>query len=114
MGPNGRWSPFVQNHFAHFGTAECALPARLEQLGVRPEDIRYVVLSHMHNDHAGCVEFFKKSTLIVHEDEFSAALQHYARGERDSSYTWADTDHWIKLGLDWRPAGRDEHVPAAQ
>ncbi len=108
MGPGGRWSPFVQEHFAHSGTPECELPARLEQLGIGPDDIRYVVLSHMHNDHAGCVEFFRNSTLIVHEDEFSAALRDYATGARDSPYTWADTDHWIRLGLDWHLLGREQ------
>ena len=34
------------------------LPARLDMMGVGPDDIDYVVLSHLHCDHAGCVGIF--------------------------------------------------------
>lgn|GEM_PF-5241480 len=35
------------------GSEECYLHNRPEQLRVRPEDINYVVASHLHLDHAG-------------------------------------------------------------
>ena len=74
MGPNGRWPAEFQSDFAYLGGEECALPHRLEQLGLGANDFRYVVLSHMHADHAGCVEFFRKSQLIVHADELAAVI----------------------------------------
>jgi N-acyl homoserine lactone hydrolase len=34
-------------------------------LGVRPSDIKYVAVSHTHQDHIGNVEMFPKSMLLV-------------------------------------------------
>ena len=62
------------------------LPNRLEQLGLGPDDIGHVVLSHMHSDHAGCVEFFGRSQVIVHRAEFDVALAYHRRRDPDSSY----------------------------
>ncbi|HEV8388319.1 MAG TPA: N-acyl homoserine lactonase family protein [Dongiaceae bacterium] len=107
MGPNGRWSPEFQRDYPHLGGEECTLPHRLEQIGLGPDDFRYVVLSHMHSDHAGCVEFFRKSQLVVHTDEFAAAIAAYrARDER--AYAWKDTAAWIDDSLTWRQVSPDE------
>lgn len=106
MGPDGRWPAAAQRDYPHLGGEACCLPNRLEQLGLGPDDFRTVVLSHMHNDHAGCVEFFSKSRLVVHAAEFAAAQQAYRRRE-DEFYTWRDTDAWIRADLDWRTL-RDE------
>jgi len=101
MGPNGRWAPDFQRDYAHSGGEECTLPNRLEQIGLGPDDLRYVVLSHMHSDHGGCVEFFRKSQLIIHAGELAAVIDAHKR-EDDSTYTWKDTDAWIRAPLDWR------------
>jgi N-acyl homoserine lactone hydrolase len=34
-------------------TPEMAVPAQLAAVGLKPEDIRYVVLTHLHQDHTG-------------------------------------------------------------
>lgn len=101
MGPDGRWPPAFQKAFPYFATPECTLPARLQQLGYAPGDIRTVVLSHMHNDHAGCVEYFARSKLFVHQDEFSAALRSYAQHDDVSPYIRKDMDVWLRQKLDW-------------
>ena len=107
MGPNGRWSPEFQRDFALLGGEECTLPHRLEQLGLGPSDIRYVVLSHMHSDHAGCVEFFRQSQLVVHAEELAAVKTAYeARDE--NAYAWNDTDAWIRSDLAWRQISSGE------
>lgn len=107
MGPNGRWPLEAQRDYGHLGGEECTLPHRLEQLGLGPDDFRYVVLSHLHSDHAGCVEFFRTSQLIVHAAEFAAAVDaHKARDDR--AYAWKDTDTWIGAPLTWRQVGADE------
>lgn len=85
------------------------LPARLEAMGVGPNQIRHVVLSHLHCDHAGCVEFFRKSEIIVHEDEFAGAYTHFALRDHGTPYVVNDLERWSKLDLNWRRVGRDEH-----
>ena len=41
------------------------LAAQLEQLGVKPSDIKYVAISHTHPDHIGNVTMFPQSTLLT-------------------------------------------------
>ena len=105
MNPGGRWSEPFQQHFPWSAGADgdaCHLPNRLEQLGLGPDDINRVVLSHMHSDHAGCVEFFRKSQVIVHQREYDVALEYHKRRDSDSSYAWKDTEQWLKQDLNWR------------
>lgn len=45
----------------------------LRDIGLGPLDIDVVVSSHFHTDHCGCNQFFKKATMIVHEDELKKA-----------------------------------------
>ena len=46
---------------------------RLDALGLRPENVDLVVISHLHYDHAGGAELFAKSELVVQRDEYAAA-----------------------------------------
>ncbi|HEX4077534.1 MAG TPA: N-acyl homoserine lactonase family protein [Rhizomicrobium sp.] len=108
MGPGGRWQEHLQEICPYSGGEECDLPNRLEQLGLGPNDIRYAVISHLHNDHAGCVEFFRKTQLIVHEDEFSAAFRAYGLRQKESPYVLKDMAEWAKQDLTWRLVERDE------
>lgn len=105
-GPKGRWPQATQEIFPVIGGDECMLPARLEALGVGPDQIRHVVLSHLHCDHAGCVEFFRKSNLIVHEDEFAGAYTHFALRDDATPYIVNDMERWSRLDLNWRRVGR--------
>ncbi len=114
MGPEGRWSLGFQRDYPHLGGEECTLPHRLEQMGLGPDDFRHVVLSHLHSDHAGCTEFFRKARIMVHADEFTAVQEAYRRRE-DDAYAWRDTDAWLKADLDWalvRTADGDRDVAA--
>ena len=46
------------------------LAAQLEQLGVKPADIKYVAVSHTHPDHVGNVEMFPNAMLLVQKAEY--------------------------------------------
>jgi N-acyl homoserine lactone hydrolase len=108
-GPNGRWPvDGLQQLFPHVGGEECQLPARLDMMGVGPDDVDYVVLSHLHCDHAGCVEYFRKSKIIVHEDELAGAFRQYALQDHGSPYAIKDLEAIIKAQLNWREIARDE------
>jgi glyoxylase-like metal-dependent hydrolase (beta-lactamase superfamily II) len=106
MGPDGRWSPEFQREYPMITGPECHLPNRLAEMGLRPDDFAHVVLSHLHSDHAGCVEFFRKSRIIVHEAELAAAKEAYRRRE-DDVYARRDTDAWLKADLDWHAISGD-------
>jgi N-acyl homoserine lactone hydrolase len=46
------------------------LVSQLDQLGVKPSDIKFVAISHTHPDHIGNVELFPQSMLLVQKAEY--------------------------------------------
>jgi N-acyl homoserine lactone hydrolase len=50
------------------------LASQLERLGVKPEDITYVAISHTHGDHVGNVKAFAKSKLLIQRLEHESAM----------------------------------------
>jgi glyoxylase-like metal-dependent hydrolase (beta-lactamase superfamily II) len=46
------------------------LASQLEQLGVKPSDIKYIAVSHTHPDHIGNVEMFPQAMLLVQKVEY--------------------------------------------
>lgn len=61
---NGLLKLFVRN----------PLRAQLQQLGLAPEDITDLALSHFHADHAGNANLFTRATLYVQKAESDAAF----------------------------------------
>ena len=55
-------------------TADDAIDAQLKKIGLTPDDIKYVVVSHMHLDHGGNVGKFPNSTLVIQNDEISYSM----------------------------------------
>ncbi|MCJ1781185.1 AhlS family quorum-quenching N-acyl homoserine lactonase [Mammaliicoccus sciuri] len=102
MGENGRWINQTQKAFPYTADESCYLPNRLEQINVDPSEVDYVVASHLHLDHAGCLEYFTNATVIVHDDELNGTMQTYARNQKAGAYIWADIDAWIKNDLSWK------------
>lgn len=102
MGEDGRWPQGIQKMFPSFQDESCYLINRLEQLNTRPEDIKYVVASHLHLDHAGCLELFTNATIIVHDTELSKTMKQYAMTKDMGAYIWADINAWITNDLKWK------------
>jgi N-acyl homoserine lactone hydrolase len=46
------------------------LAAQLEQLGIKPSDIKYVAVSHSHPDHVGNIAMFPQSMVLVQKAEY--------------------------------------------
>jgi N-acyl homoserine lactone hydrolase len=49
------------------------LRRQLDRIGVRPEDVTWVAVSHTHGDHVGNVESFPKSKFLVQRPEYELA-----------------------------------------
>jgi glyoxylase-like metal-dependent hydrolase (beta-lactamase superfamily II) len=50
------------------------LAASLKEIGVAPEDIRHLAMSHTHADHSGNANLFTAATLYMQEPEYNAAF----------------------------------------
>jgi len=55
-------------------TPDVAIDVQLQKIGLKPDDIKYVVLSHLHLDHGGNVGKFLNSTVIVQKSEIQNAF----------------------------------------
>src|SRR3954452_11096682 len=46
------------------------LASQLDQIGVKPADIKFVAISHSHPDHTGNVDLFPQAMLLVQKAEY--------------------------------------------
>jgi N-acyl homoserine lactone hydrolase len=67
--------------------------SQLARLGMRPEDITYVINSHFHVDHCGGNEFFPQATFLVQSREMARAR------DPDNPYDPQDVDHPLDYQL---------------
>ena len=50
-----------------------AVPAQLRTRGVNPDDVKHVVMTHLHYDHASGIAQFPKATFLLTQREWDAA-----------------------------------------
>ena len=75
-GPGGRTvlvdAGFYRPQFLRKNVAGYTRPDRaLERLGIRPEQVTDVVVTHMHWDHVNGVDLFPKARVWIQKDEFA-------------------------------------------
>jgi N-acyl homoserine lactone hydrolase len=71
------------------------LAAQLEQLGVKPADIKYVAVSHSHPDHIGNIAMFPQSMLLVQKVEYEWPSAAGPRFRPELPVTKLEGDHDI-------------------
>ncbi len=71
-GAGGWWGPLAKG-FGLKMTQDDAIPAQLAKIGLKTDDIKYVVVGHLHLDHGGNISQFPNATLVVQNDELKAA-----------------------------------------
>ena len=76
-----RWHPGVRA-FREWVGPEQEIGPQLERLGITPGDVRWVVMTHLHTDHAGGLHHFPDNEILVTrtELEFASGLRGRARG----------------------------------
>lgn len=74
------------------------VPAQIARLGLAPADIRWVIQTHLHMDHAGGMLFFPQATFVVQKSEWQALQdpawegKGYFRREWDLPVRWQYID----------------------
>ena len=94
-GPDGRtvlvdagfYRPPVMKEYE--GIADYTRPDRaVGRLGIKPEEVTDVIVTHMHSDHIDGVDLFPKATVWIQKDEFN----HYTREVKPPSGKGAPTE----------------------
>jgi N-acyl homoserine lactone hydrolase len=68
-----RWHPYFRLGVRAYVNRDDEIDRRLAQLGFSPDDVRYVVMTHLHTDHAGGLHHFPRSEILVSRRELRAA-----------------------------------------
>ncbi|WP_164870875.1 AttM family quorum-quenching N-acyl homoserine lactonase [Mesobaculum littorinae] len=94
--PRGHWGGICDVYWPEMSEDEGCV-AQLEKIGVKPEDVKYVLQSHLHLDHTGAIGRFPNATHIVQRAEYEYAYtpDWFAAG----GYIRKDFD---KPGLKWQ------------
>jgi glyoxylase-like metal-dependent hydrolase (beta-lactamase superfamily II) len=68
-----RWHPYFRLAVRLEVAAEDEIGPQLGNLGFAPADVRWVVLTHLHTDHAGGLHHFRDSEVVIARTEWEAA-----------------------------------------
>jgi N-acyl homoserine lactone hydrolase len=68
-----RWHPYFKLGVREWVEASEEIGPRIEELGFSPSDVRWVVMTHLHTDHAGGLAHFPDSEILISEVEFRNA-----------------------------------------
>jgi glyoxylase-like metal-dependent hydrolase (beta-lactamase superfamily II) len=67
------WHPFYRYGLREWVAPEEEIGPQLERLGIYPSDVRTVVLTHLHTDHAGGLHHFPHTEILVSRGDIEVA-----------------------------------------
>jgi N-acyl homoserine lactone hydrolase len=67
------WHPYFRLAVRMDVTPEQEIGPQLLKIGIRPDDVRKVIITHLHTDHAGGLHDFPKSEIFVSDNELRIA-----------------------------------------
>jgi len=68
-----RWHPYFRLAVREHVEPEEEIGPRLRQIGLSPDDVRWVVMTHLHTDHAGGLHHFPRAEILVSRKEHRTA-----------------------------------------
>lgn len=69
------WSQWLAHQLIQFNTtSDTTVASWLARMGIQPADIRYIVLSHYHNDHMGGLLDFPDSQFVASRTEYERLM----------------------------------------
>jgi N-acyl homoserine lactone hydrolase len=85
--PEAAWGDLTKV-FQALGGPESSVVSQLMTIGITPDDVRFVVNSHLHFDHAGGNRFFPKATFVIAAKEWEWAHRPELEGKGYNRQDW--------------------------
>lgn len=99
----GYWPEGLCEAFPFYKNDYQSLEYQLEMCGTTPEEIKTVIISHMHLDHAGNLDLFKHADVYVHKHDFEF-------GKRLVSLSSDPNEHGAYIKADLEIAVKQYHL----
>jgi len=68
-----KWHPYFRSAVKMNVLPEDEIGPQIRALGIKPPDVKKVILTHFHTDHAGGLAHFPSSEILVSEEEYRTA-----------------------------------------
>lgn len=68
------WHPYFRMAVQARVSPEQEVGPQLQASGIQPNDVRWVVMTHLHTDHAGGLHHFPGAEVLVAQPEYAAAV----------------------------------------
>ena len=88
-----RWHPFYRFGVRLTVDRGDEIDERLKAAGLSASDVRWVVMTHLHTDHAGGLRHFPKAEIVISRREYADAT---GRLGRLSGYLPQHWPHWLE------------------
>ena len=82
------------------------LPEQLAKIGVKPEQVKYVGISHYHGDHIGQAGSFPAATLLIGKGDWDLLVS----GRQPEGVNGAPLKHWLSEGGKVEALANDKDV----
>jgi len=104
------WNSAMQVISPYTATEDQFLLSRLDQLNVSPDDVKIVIMSHLHVDHAGNLKHFKNAKIFVDNNEITNVVRQFFLREKTFAHMRSDIQQALEAELTWRPVMEDENI----
>ena len=82
------------------------LPEQLAKVGVKPEQVKFVGISHYHGDHIGGAKGFPAATLLIGKGDWDVLIA----PKQPEGVSAAPLAHWVSEGGKVEPVALDKDV----
>lgn len=82
--------PLVQRAAPFEMSPEQTIDAQMQAAGLSPDDVRWLLVTHLHQDHDGCLRAFPNAEIMLARAEWAAAQGFAGRMSGYLTWRWSD------------------------